>query len=115
LSHFEFKQITSTISAIKVSSVAERVKAPFYGDHVHDNMMACSWLNHVCVCSTRLLPREGSLLFQNRNKRDILNTTPQIRITTHKQSLTVGSKHKHHTNFHPRRAVVSVDKALYDD
>jgi len=30
-----------------------------------------------CVCFTRLLPRDGSFLFQNRNRRDILNTAGQ--------------------------------------
>jgi len=37
------------------------------------------------VCATWLLPRDGSLqIFQNRNKRDILNTTLLTRITAHK-------------------------------
>jgi len=36
-----------------------------FGDH-----QSC-----VCVCSIRLLPWDGSLLFQNRNRRDIPNTT----------------------------------------
>jgi len=55
-----------------------------------------TFYNCLCVCSTRLLPNGGSLLFQNRNKRDILNTTLLTRITAHKQSLTAGSKRKHH-------------------
>jgi len=39
-----------------------------------------------CVCSIRLLPRDESLLFQNRNRRDMLNTRQLTRITAHKQS-----------------------------
>jgi len=42
-----------------------------------------------CVCvTTRLLPWDGSLLFQNR--RDIFNTTLMTRTTAHKPSLTMG-------------------------
>jgi len=44
----------------------------------------------VCTCSTRLLSRDGSLLFQSRNKRFILNTILLTRITAHKQSQTMG-------------------------
>jgi len=40
----------------------------------------------VRVCSTRLLTGDGSLLFQNRNKRDMLKTTLLTRITAHEQS-----------------------------
>jgi len=37
----------------------------------------------VFVCSTRLLPMDVSLLFQNINRRNILNTTLLTRITVH--------------------------------
>jgi len=38
----------------------------------------------------------GALYFKTKNRRDILNTTLQTRITAHKQLLTMGSKHKYH-------------------
>jgi len=46
----------------------------------------------LCVYSTRFLPKDGSLLFQNR--RDILNTTLLIRINAHTKINNDGSKHK---------------------
>jgi len=53
------------------------------------------------VCIFYPAPSEGgSLLRQSRNKRDILNTTLLTRITAHKQSLPLGSKHKYHIQLH---------------
>jgi len=51
-----------------------------------------------CVC---VLPGSfrgmGAFYFKIKSRRDILNTTLMTRITTHKQSLTMGGlKHKHH-------------------
>jgi len=52
-------------------------------------------MQYVCVCSIRLLSRDGSLLLQNR--RGILNTTLLIRLTAHKQSLSMGVLNKNIT------------------
>jgi len=38
----------------------------------------------------------GAFYFKIENRRDILNVTLLTRITPYKQSLTMGSKHKHH-------------------
>jgi len=60
------------------------------GKRIHKKLFAatcsCEGAEGVCVSSTRLLPRDGRLMFQNRNRRDIPNTTLLTRITAHKQS-----------------------------
>jgi len=51
----------------------------------------------MCVqCSTRSFRGMETFYFKIEYRRDILKTTLLTRITAHKQSLTIGSKHKHH-------------------
>jgi len=75
----------------------------YQSNHTKRRMHLVKWLAQghnkrtVCVCSTRLLPRDGSLYFKIENRRDILNITLLIRITAQNQSLTMGSKHKNIT------------------
>jgi len=50
----------------------------------------------VCVLLLSSFREMGPFYFKIENRRGILNTTLMTRTIAHKQSLTIGSKHKHH-------------------